>query len=83
VSLDSNVNEEDQLFPEVLDTETLLLSIETPPDEKDTVGVLIVSLAENANVTTSPALAKVLVELFEEILTFVNSADELSYVQLN
>ena len=41
------------------------------------------SLAENTSVTTSEAFASVLVALFEEILTLLSSAEELSNVQLN
>ena len=77
------INEADQLLPEVFDTETLLAPIETPPDANEMVGVLIVSLAENAKVTTSSTLASVLVALFDDIITLLSSADELSYVQVN
>ena len=43
--------------------------IAAPPDWKVTTGVLIASLAVNVRVNTSSALAKVVVELLEAMLT--------------
>ena len=71
------------MYPEVFDTETLPDAIVELPEAKVTVGVSIVSLAEKTSVITSDAFASVLVALFEEILTLLSSAEELSNVQLN
>ena len=67
----------------MFDTDTLPEEIAEPPEANVTVGEVIVSLAEKTSVITSDAFASVLVELFEEILTLLSSAEELSNVQLN
>ena len=83
VSPYSNVNDADQLFPDVLDTVTRFAAIASPPDAKDTVGELIGSFAVNERVAISSTFASVLEELLDTSVTLSNSADELSYVQLN
>ena len=50
----------------------LVSFIASPPDKNVTVGEAIASFAVNVSVTSSPTLAKVVVELFEAILTLLN-----------
>ena len=60
------------VLPDVFVYVTVSSVIASPPDWKVTVGVAIVSFAVNVNVTISPTLAKVVVELFDAILTLLN-----------
>ena len=53
-----------------------------PPDANVTVGVEILSLAVNVNVTSSPALARVAVELSDVILTLLRVGAVVSVVTL-
>ena len=67
------------MFPDVFTYVIELSVIAALPDWNVTTGVAIVALAVNVSVTTSATLARVVVELFDAILTLLRVGPVCSF----